>query len=119
VGQGLRLSSSPQGAYRDLWTMSRLQYISVVGIAYWFWIVAASNVIKTKVAVLGGGMAGVIAARTLNEQGVHDFVIVEARTELGLPSNVSSRNPSTKLVLQLEIEQVAVCRISRWEMVLM
>ncbi|KAF8515278.1 hypothetical protein JB92DRAFT_2788994 [Gautieria morchelliformis] len=63
--------------------MSRLKYISVVGITYWIWIVAASNVIKTKVAVLGGGMAGIIAARTLHEQGVQDFVIVEARTELG------------------------------------
>ncbi|KAF8527029.1 amine oxidase [Hysterangium stoloniferum] len=48
-----------------------------------FKTVAAAEIVKTKVAVLGGGMAGVIAARTLHEQGVDDFVIVEARDELG------------------------------------
>ncbi|KAH0582385.1 hypothetical protein H2248_010329 [Termitomyces sp. 'cryptogamus'] len=37
----------------------------------------------TKVLVLGGGVAGVIAARTLHEQGIDDFVVVEARDELG------------------------------------
>ncbi|KAI0640883.1 amine oxidase [Trametes meyenii] len=36
-----------------------------------------------KVLILGGGVAGVIAARTLHEQGIDDFVIVEARPELG------------------------------------
>jgi len=45
-----------------------------------------SHVVKTKVAVLGGGMAGIIAARTLHEQGILDFVVVEGRTELGLSS---------------------------------
>lgn len=35
------------------------------------------------VLILGGGVAGVIAARTLHEQGIDDFVIVEAREELG------------------------------------
>ncbi|KAF8578956.1 putative flavin-containing polyamine oxidase [Ramaria rubella] len=48
-----------------------------------FWTLAACNVIKTKVAVLGGGMTGIIAARTLHEQGIQDFVIIEARSELG------------------------------------
>ncbi|KAF8527027.1 amine oxidase [Hysterangium stoloniferum] len=42
-----------------------------------------TNVVKARVAILGGGMAGIIAARTLHEQGVEDFVIVEARDELG------------------------------------
>ncbi|KAI0742275.1 amine oxidase [Daedaleopsis nitida] len=37
----------------------------------------------TKVLILGGGVAGIIAARTLQEQGVDDFIIVEARHELG------------------------------------
>ncbi|KAH0582379.1 hypothetical protein H2248_010324 [Termitomyces sp. 'cryptogamus'] len=37
----------------------------------------------TRVLVLGGGVAGVIAARTLHEQGIDDFVVVEARDELG------------------------------------
>ncbi|KAG1760259.1 hypothetical protein EDD22DRAFT_955147 [Suillus occidentalis] len=36
-----------------------------------------------KVLILGGGVAGVIAARTLHRKGVDDFLIVEARNELG------------------------------------
>jgi len=36
-----------------------------------------------QVLILGGGVAGVIAARTLHSQGIEDFVIVEARDELG------------------------------------
>lgn len=36
-----------------------------------------------KVIILGGGVAGVIAARTLHEKGIDDFLIVEARSELG------------------------------------
>ncbi|CCL98831.1 uncharacterized protein FIBRA_00836 [Fibroporia radiculosa] len=36
-----------------------------------------------QVLILGGGVAGVIAARTLHEQGVTNFIIVEARKELG------------------------------------
>lgn len=36
-----------------------------------------------KVLILGGGVAGVIAARTLHQQGIDDFLIVEARNELG------------------------------------
>jgi len=38
---------------------------------------------QPKVVILGGGVAGVIAARTLHENGIDDFVIVEARDELG------------------------------------
>jgi polyamine oxidase len=44
---------------------------------------AASGGAKPKVLILGGGVAGVIAARTLHEQGIDDFVIVEAGGELG------------------------------------
>ncbi|KAG2155218.1 uncharacterized protein EDB93DRAFT_1239154 [Suillus bovinus] len=36
-----------------------------------------------KVLILGGGVAGVIAARTLHLNGVNEFLIVEARDELG------------------------------------
>ncbi len=36
-----------------------------------------------RVLILGGGVAGVIAARTLHERGIDNFVIVEARNELG------------------------------------
>ncbi|CAF2922820.1 unnamed protein product, partial [Rotaria sp. Silwood2] len=42
-----------------------------------------AKTIKTKVVVLGGGMAGVIAARALYENGVKDFVLVEAESDLG------------------------------------
>lgn len=35
------------------------------------------------VLILGGGVAGVIAARTLHERGHDNFLIVEARDELG------------------------------------
>ncbi|KAI0920362.1 hypothetical protein AcW1_002128 [Taiwanofungus camphoratus] len=37
----------------------------------------------TSVLILGGGVAGVIAARTLYEQGITNFTIIEARDELG------------------------------------
>lgn len=36
-----------------------------------------------QVLILGGGMTGIIAARTLHQQGIHDFKIVEARDEIG------------------------------------
>ncbi|KAI0669114.1 amine oxidase [Trametes maxima] len=36
-----------------------------------------------KVLILGGGVAGVIAARTLHERGIDDFILIEARPELG------------------------------------
>ncbi|KAJ7760480.1 amine oxidase [Mycena metata] len=35
------------------------------------------------VLILGGGVSGIVAARTLHERGIHDFLIVEARDELG------------------------------------
>ncbi|KAI3615598.1 polyamine oxidase [Moniliophthora roreri] len=35
------------------------------------------------VLILGGGVAGVIAARTLHNQGIDDFLIIEGRDELG------------------------------------
>lgn len=38
---------------------------------------------QTSVLILGGGVSGIIAARTLHEQGIDDFLIVEARDELG------------------------------------
>lgn len=37
----------------------------------------------TTVLILGGGMTGIIAARTLHEKGINDFIILDARTELG------------------------------------
>lgn len=36
-----------------------------------------------KVLILGGGMAGITAARALHDHGIDDFIVVEARHELG------------------------------------
>jgi polyamine oxidase len=36
-----------------------------------------------QVLILGGGMAGTIAARTLHEKGIEDYIVVEGKTELG------------------------------------
>lgn len=38
---------------------------------------------RTTVLILGGGMTGIIAARTLHEQGIDDFIILDAKIELG------------------------------------
>ncbi|KAK0497798.1 amine oxidase [Armillaria luteobubalina] len=38
---------------------------------------------NSRVLILGGGVTGVIAARTLHERGIDNFVIVEACDELG------------------------------------
>ena len=43
-----------------------------------------------KVVILGGGVTGVIAARTLHQNGIDDFLLVEARHELG--GRVMSQN---------------------------
>ena len=41
------------------------------------------NVKDATVLILGGGVSGIIAAKTLTEKGIKDFKIVEARDELG------------------------------------
>jgi polyamine oxidase len=41
------------------------------------------KVLKTKVAVLGGGISGVIAARTLSQAHIQDFLLIEAKNQLG------------------------------------
>jgi polyamine oxidase len=44
---------------------------------------AAATVVKTRVAILGGGISGTIAARTLAQANISDFLIIEARPLLG------------------------------------
>lgn len=41
------------------------------------------NTANKTVLILGGGVAGVIAARTFHRHGIRDFIIIEGRDELG------------------------------------
>ncbi|KAI8075250.1 hypothetical protein BC940DRAFT_230456 [Gongronella butleri] len=41
-----------------------------------------AEIIHTKVAILGGGVSGISAALNLTQNGVNDFILVEARDEL-------------------------------------
>jgi polyamine oxidase len=43
----------------------------------------AATTTKAKVAILGGGVSGISAAKNLVANGITDFVIIEARDELG------------------------------------
>ena len=43
----------------------------------------STNSSHATVLILGGGVAGIIAARTLHQHGIDNFKIVEARSELG------------------------------------
>ncbi|CAO3672569.1 unnamed protein product [Umbelopsis ramanniana] len=43
----------------------------------------AAKTTKAKVAILGGGVSGISAAKNLVANGITDFVIIEARDELG------------------------------------
>ncbi|KAG6841398.1 hypothetical protein C0991_011562 [Blastosporella zonata] len=44
---------------------------------------AANAKRHVEILILGGGVAGVIAARTLHQHSIDDFLVVEARDELG------------------------------------
>lgn len=57
----------------------------------------ASTRKNAQVLILGGGVTGIIAARTLEEQGITDYLIVEARPELGgrMMSHTFGRNKNT------------------------
>ncbi|KAI0334153.1 amine oxidase [Cubamyces sp. BRFM 1775] len=54
------------------------------------------------VLILGGGVAGVIAARTLHEKGINNFTIVEARGQLGgRLTSTTFGAPGKQLTLEL------------------
>ncbi|KAI7871260.1 hypothetical protein BDF14DRAFT_1993399 [Spinellus fusiger] len=58
----------------------------------------AKKVTNTKVAILGGGVSAINAARHLSDAGITDFVIVEARDTLGgRAQNVPFENVSVEI----------------------
>ncbi|KAH0834009.1 hypothetical protein J3R83DRAFT_11245 [Lanmaoa asiatica] len=67
--------------------LPRVSYrFALLGLLSVFSSVFAQNTNTTKhttVLILGGGVTGIIAARTLHEQGINDFIILDAKTELG------------------------------------
>jgi len=42
-----------------------------------------TSMTSARIAILGGGLSGLLAARTLHRHGIHDFVLLEARSALG------------------------------------
>ena len=48
-----------------------------------FPLASLAETLHTKVVILGGGVSGISAARNLTAGGVSDFMIIEARDELG------------------------------------
>lgn len=42
-----------------------------------------TNSIRTKVLILGAGVAGLATAKTLHKNGIEDFVILEAQDHIG------------------------------------
>ena len=57
---------------------------------------------QVQVLILGGGVAGTIAARTLAAQGITDFLIVEARDELGgRMQSTTFGSPNRQLTIEL------------------
>ncbi|KAI0063017.1 amine oxidase [Artomyces pyxidatus] len=65
-------------------------------------LVANATRNDVQVLVLGGGVAGVIAARSLHQQGINDFKIIEARDELGgRMHSFTFGAPGNQVVLEL------------------
>ncbi|KAH0834011.1 hypothetical protein J3R83DRAFT_11247 [Lanmaoa asiatica] len=77
---------------------------ALLGLLFSFSDVFAQSTNTTKhttVLILGGGMTGVVAARTLHEQGINDFIILDAKTELGgRMSHVTFGVPGRQVVVE-------------------
>ncbi|CAK9780397.1 amine oxidase [Cutaneotrichosporon oleaginosum] len=54
-----------------------------LSLLYFLAAAAASDVRHTQVVILGGGISGISLARTLTAHNITDFVLLEARDELG------------------------------------
>ncbi|CEG76118.1 hypothetical protein RMATCC62417_11056 [Rhizopus microsporus] len=57
-------------------------HITTLAVSCFFYLASAATH-RTKVAILGGGVSGISAALKLTEEGIHDFIMIEARHELG------------------------------------
>ena len=60
--------------------------------------------VDTSVLILGGGVSGIIAARTLNENGITNFRIIEARDEFGgrllsIPFGAPGKQKTVEVIL--------------------
>lgn len=70
----------------SMWVLLSLLLFSGIGECAATSTGSGSSVAKLnhhKVLILGGGVTGVIAARTLHQNGIDDFLIVDALDELG------------------------------------
>ena len=57
--------------------------IFLVGLCLTFAVVAPASVGRKKVLILGAGAAGITAAKTLHDQGVTDFLVLEGQDYIG------------------------------------
>ncbi|OSD03731.1 amine oxidase [Trametes coccinea BRFM310] len=84
-----------------LWVLYAVLLLSTSG-AWGLSVDTTSHKKDASVLILGGGVAGVIAARTLHEKGIANFTIVEAKDELG--GRLSSQSfgaPGKQVTLEL------------------
>jgi len=68
-----------------------------------------------QVLIFGGGVAGILAARKMTEMGITDFVIVEARDELGgRLRSTSFGAPGRQLTVELGASWIQGTQERKW-----
>ena len=80
------MTSLPKIRLISVWLHLLHLLISAVGLCAATSTGSGSSVPESKhhkVLILGGGVTGVIAARTLHQNGIDDFLVVDALDELG------------------------------------